>query len=164
MEQKKVSEIDPLIKKSHAIVAAFNVSDMLKIADERLTKIKLDVDQIYTQKLTRSQTLKQLFEKASVTLNDAHDLNTVSKEIILNAYTTSETGSSTEYINTLYKKLKSEEKTLASSTQSTNDVSHLDSAIIETYLQKIITDSITHIKSAYDIFMKMSSNVKAYLK
>ncbi len=164
MEQKKVSEIDPLIKKSHAIVAAFNVSDMLKIADERLIKIKLDVDQIYTQKLTRSQTLKQLFEKASTTLNDAHDLNTVSKEIILNAYTTSENGSSTEYINTLYKKLKFEEKTLASSTQTTNDISRPDSAIIETYLQKIITDSITHIKSAYDIFMKMSSNVKAYLK
>ena len=164
MEQKKVSEIDPLIKKSHAIVAAFNVSDMLKIADERLTKIKLDVDQIYTQKLTRSQTLKQLFEKASVTLNDAHDLNTTSKEIILNAYTTPETGSSTEYINTLYKKLRLEEKTLASSTQLANDVSHPDAAVIETYLQKIITDSITHIKSAYDIFMKMSSNVKAYLK
>lgn len=164
IEQKKTEQIDPLIKKAHTIVAAFNVTDMLKVGDDRLAKIKLDVDKIYTQKLTHSQGLKQLFEKASSTLSNAQDLNNTSKETILYAYAPSDTGSSTEYINTLYKKIKSKDLVSMSSTTNKEPSAELVSETIHVYIQKTITDSIADIKSVYDIFMKMSSNVKSYLK
>ncbi|MFA7201587.1 MAG: hypothetical protein WC099_01145 [Candidatus Paceibacterota bacterium] len=161
IEQKKTQEIDPLIKKAHVIVATFNITDMLKVGDDRLAKIKLDVDKIYTQKLTRSQTLKQLFEKASLELSQAREFNDLSKETILYAYTTPETGSSTEYLDALYKKLEKEKGDSLRTTHSSTDSS---SEVIQDYIQKTVTESITSIKSVYDIFMKMSSNVKSYLK
>lgn len=161
MEEKKTQEIDPLIKKSHAIVATFNITDMLKVGEDRLAKITLDVDKIYAQKLTRSNTLKQLLEKAATALTQARELNNSSKETILYAYAPSETGSSTEFIDTLYKKLTQNRAT--STPQSTSSPDPI-ADVIQSYIQKTITDSISNIKSVYDTFIKMSSNVKSYLK
>ena len=161
IEEKKTREIDPLIKKSHAIVATFNITDMLKVGEDRLAKITLDVDKIYTQKLTRSNTLKQLLTKAATALTQARELNNSSKETILYAYAPSETGSSTEFIDTLYKKLTQNRAT--STLQSTSSPDPI-ADVIQSYIQKTITDSISNIKSVYDTFIKMSSNVKSYLK
>ncbi len=160
IEQEKTTVIDPLIKQAHTIVAALTVQNMLQIGDDRLEKIRLDVQKIYEQKLTKSKALQNLFDTASSTLGQAHRADQNAQEIILHGYTPQPNASDTQYIDDIYTNTAS--STASTTSQDTTQESRV--LFIEKLLQKNITDAITGIKSVYDTFLEMSSNVKNYLK
>jgi hypothetical protein len=133
---------------------------MLQIGDDRLEKIRLDVEKIYNQKLTRSNTLQKLFNTASSTFMHARTLNDKVQETLLHIYAPQPTASDTQYLDEMYTDIV--KNTKASSTNAvTSDNRDL---AIEAYIQDSITDIITDIKSTYDTFLKMSTNVKGYIK
>ena len=162
IEQEKTTTIDPLIKQAHTIVAALAVQNMLQIGDDRLEKIRLDVGKIYEQKLTKSKALQNLFDTASSTLEQAHQADQSAQEIILHGYDPQPNASDTQYIDDLYAANTASSTASTTAPQSISNESKF--SLVEKLLQKNITDAIAGIKSVYDTFLEMSSNVKNYLK
>jgi len=168
---KKKTDYDPLLSRTQILISAFTISDILSLADERLSKIQIDVNKIYSQKLTKRSDLKQSLESASKTIKQAHDLNDSSKEIILNTYGETSPTSTEKFIQSLEKdvlqfKIKNKKslpaeasitaKEKTSTTVTTDD--------IQDYLSSLTFSSLDLIKKAYDTFLTMSTKVQEYIK
>lgn len=172
IEVKRENDIDIFLRKTTSIRTAFGISDILKRADERMKKVENDVQKIYSQKITQKDDLNILLQKATTNIKDGHALNNRAKEIILNLYIQTATGTATQTeFSTAFEKevdafikehstqteKKSEEKT-------TNelDVVRIYNIQKEEYLQDIIKRSAEKVREAYNIFIQMSLTVKEY--
>lgn len=176
IEEKKISQIDVESNKINNVIVAFGMSDVLKLADERLKKVSLDVNKIYDKKLTKSQALMDLYKKSSKMIDDAHNLNDRSKEIMLNVYSTSDATSTVEFIKKLkdeiadLKKKESINKLPATvkedntKDEGENIAVEIKDSDIDSYLQDLTFKTLSNIKTAYGIFIDMSVNVKKYIK
>jgi len=168
LEEKKLTDIDLDVQKVNVIMAELNMSDILSVTDDRLAKVGSDINKIYSKKLTQNQTLKKMFNQASDAVKKAHDLDDQARSMIINVYT-NDTGISTkDFVSALKEKiLKSKEEVLIASSTSTidNEIKlTVTSQDLDNYLADLATQAYDSIKNAYDIFVKMSANVKEYLK
>lgn len=168
LEEKKSTDIDLDVQKVNVIIAELNMSDILSVTDDRLAKVGSDINKIYSKKLTQNQTLKKMFNQVSDAVKKAHDLDDQARSMIIDVYT-NDTGTSTkDFVLALKEKiLKSKEEILVASSTSTTDNEiklTVTSQDIDNYLADLATQAYDSIKNAYDIFVKMSLNVKTYLK
>jgi len=168
LEEKKSTDIDLDLQKVNVIMAELSMSDILSVTDDRLAKVSSDINKIYSKKLTQNQTLKKMFNQASEAVKKAHDLDDQARSMIINVYT-NDTGTSTrDFVSALKEKiLKSKEGAFAASSTSTADNKiklTVTSQDLDNYLADLATQAYNSIKNAYDIFVKMSINVKTYLK
>jgi hypothetical protein len=192
LQDKKSSEIDPIIQRLNVVAATVNISDIISVADDRLSKVSADVSKIYSKKLTENMTLQTLLDQASGYVKKAHDFQDRALSTIINVYT-SDTGTSTkDFVLSLKEnllkdkenalltsatattttstdiKLFSSTAPLTSSTTTSTDESlvkpTISQADIDNYLASLTMGAYDSIKSAYDVFVKMSSNVNKYLQ
>lgn len=174
LDQKKSDSIDPAIKKANTISALFHIGALLDVARDRLDKISVDVDKIYSQKLTADPTIRALFDKASNLFKDARASYNNTKDILAHLYDT-DTASAHAYAISLYNNLINQ-KTAAAiplivtttpsttpNTASSKTVS-LQQSMIDKYIQKSLADIVASIKGTYSVFLQMSAQVKEYLK
>ena len=170
MEEKRSLEIDKNLKRINSLILTVNVSQILNLADERLSKISSDVDRIYTKKLTKNPTLKTMLEGAAANVKKSHDLNDEAYQVVLNLYTEDKSTSTQDFILNLKKKIVDikEFEALIDSKTKTEPIK-IDSSLItnedlDGYLISLTSQTYNQIKSAYETFVKMSVNVKSYLK
>lgn len=179
IEDEKSGVIDQSIQRVNIISALLNIPRVLSVADQRLTKVKADISKIYSQNLTENPALQNLLDHASSEISDAHSRNDEALTIAINLYTDDSSTSTKDFIKELGKKItvlweSQSTSTVASASTSTSSDSSNDNlqgsvtvvtfGNMENYLSNTIATSYTDIKSAYDIFVEMSVNVKDYLK
>lgn len=173
LEKRKVGEIDPFVERATNVVIIFNTDAILTLADQRLEKITNDIEKIYSQKLVQNDKLKELLSQASDALTAAHKKNQEAKEVALNLYTPREEQESNQYIEGLEEKLSNlsfnealsmQPITSTTSTSTPTASSTLTAPTASQYLQSLIVGSLKGIRSTYDIFIQMSTNVVQYLR
>ncbi len=172
IEQKKSQEIDTFTEKASNVISAFNIADIVKLADDRLSKVRSDVDKVYAQKLVKTNVLRDSLDKAAQAVQDARDANISSKEIILNVYTDDWRNSSTssDFAVSLRKDAQQyafdqmKQSTSTANLVSSPDKIPVTDVLIEEYLQNIIHQSADSIRGAYSIFLQMSLSVNQYLQ
>ncbi len=172
LNDKKTNQTDEDLQRINIIIAALNTPDILSIADDRLVKVSSDVKKIYDRNMTKNQTLKDLYNQASKYLSDAHDYNNQALDMILNTFTASSTTSTKDYVASLKDKISKSKEVAANalsditSPDSTSSSTQNLSATprdIDNYLANLVSNAYTNIKSAYDVFVKMSTNINKYL-
>jgi hypothetical protein len=163
LDQKKSGSIDRIIQEANTISALFHIETLLTIASDRLKKIEVDVEKIYSQKLTTNQTVQTLFLKASELLADAHTLHNNTKDILEHLYNPDPIVSDA-YAKSLYKNLLDQKVIISSISTTTPTTTTYTSEILDSYIQKSFATIVTNIKGAYTIFLQMSAEVKEYLK
>lgn len=177
IEDKKAGEIDPEVKKMNNVVVIFGISDILGLVDERFNKIKLDINKVYEKKLVKDQSLMDLFKKSSTIIEESRALSDKSKEVVLNIYSDQSATTTKEFIKGLKEEIfegieskldkndseKSDKN--ASSTESAiesaEDVSWKE---IDSYLNDLIINSLGGVRQAYEVFIKMSLNIKKFIQ
>ncbi len=172
LNDKKSGQTDQDLQRINIVIAALNTPSILSIADERLSKVSLDVKKIYDRNMTKNQTLKDLYDQASKYLSNAHDYNNQALDMILNTFTASTTTSTKDYVTSLKDKISKNKEIAAnalsdisspdSNSSSTQDFS-ASQEDMDNYLANLVSNAYTGIKSAYDVFVKMSTNINKYL-
>lgn len=147
--------VNSLVREVNIILSAFNIDDIISLADIRLEKVGSDVDKIYSNNLTKNQKLKTLFDSAVGLVGDAHEQSDKAKEIILHLYDPLTSTSTQVFINNLGTSLNTSTSTLSGAQTRT---------LIESHIQDLIFGALDAVKSAYTIFLDMSTNAKQYLK
>jgi hypothetical protein len=166
LEAMKSNNIDKDIARVDNVLAAVNINSVLSVADDRLSKVGIDINRIYSNKLTQNQTLETLYNQASDNLKNAHRLNDDANQAILNLYTSTTTTSTDEFVaalkeKILIQKISSIENQYPLTDTSTIRVTQDD---IDSYLANTVSEAYSNIKAAYDVFVNMSVNVKKYLQ
>jgi len=147
--------VDSLVREVNIILSAFNIDDIISLADGRLEKVGSDVDKIYSNNLTKNQKLKTLFDSALALVEKSHEQSDRAKEVILHLYDPSQSTSTQAFIDGLGKTLNTSTSTLSTLVAR---------PLIESYVQDLIFGALDAVKSAYAIFLDMSANAKQYLK
>lgn len=162
IEATKTAVIDPLLTQANNIAVTASIDSILKLTDQRLEKIGVDINNIYEKKLTKNQSLRKMFDQASVSAKNAHQYNDQATTIVFNLYTPNQGTSTKLFIEKLSTDLAlAYEKELdASSTEKRPS----EEVLINQHIEELVTKALSQIRGTYDIFMKMSTNVKAYLK
>jgi hypothetical protein len=164
LEAKKTSDIDLDVQKVNVVIAELNVGSVLSVADERLAKVSSDVDKIYGKKLAKNPSLKNLLGQASDAVKKAHDLDDQARSIIINIYTDDASTSTINFISALKEKILSDkEKTVSASSTAAKAKPTVTQHDLDDYLADLTTQAYGSIRNAYEIFVKMSVNVKKYL-
>lgn len=169
IEEKKTNNIDLSLKKANTLLAIFSVSDILKLTDQRLEKIGLDVSKIYDKKLTKNPSLKNFYDQSSDAVKKARQMIDRGRETALYIYDPdADSATSTkDFLKSLEKELgitaveKDSKATVQGKGEEKREVSLSDA---QKYLETLISGSLKQIQTAYEIFLKMSVNVKQYLK
>ncbi len=168
IEQQKTTIFDPVLKQAQDVIAIFNISDILTLADARLTKVQGDVQKVYDEKLTTDQNLETMFNDASTALTNAHTANDNSKNIIINLYGDQTSSSTQQFMTNLSTTIATQKQAALIAASSSDPLIITPDSItnddIETYVQNLIITSITNIKHAYDVFMTMSATVHKLLQ
>jgi hypothetical protein len=167
LENTKVSKIDKDIAKANNVLAALNVKKILSIANERLEKVGNDIKKIYSNKLIKNQALKNLYNQSASKIKLASDLSQLSWEAILKTYTANTTTSTQEFIESIKEKIIEQK---INSISDNNKLQINDSELkinqddIDSYISKNINEAYNNIKSAYEIFVNMSINLKKLIQ
>ena len=165
IEKEKTEEIDSHIRRVTTVMNILSIDTILSLGDARREKIKDDIEKIYTQKLVQDNELRNLFNKASTSLSQAHELANIAKQIVLHLYT--ETSTSTlQFKDDLKKTIvqeRNEQLRQTAPPYTIYTVSDITSNDTEAYLRSIIRQSAQSVQSAYDIFLQMSLLVRGYL-
>ena len=168
IEQQKTTIFDPVLKQAQDVIAIFNISDILTLADARLTKVQGDVQKVYDEKLTTDQNLETMFNDASTALTNAHTANDNSKNIIINLYGDQTSSSTQQFMTNLSTTIATQKQAALIAASSSDPLIITPDSItnddIETYVQNLIITSITNIKHVYDVFMTMSATVHKLLQ
>ncbi|MFA6136279.1 MAG: hypothetical protein WC705_02890 [Candidatus Paceibacterota bacterium] len=159
IETKKTLEIDAFLYKLNNVIAVFNISEILELADQRLEKVSIDINKIYSKKLTKNPALKNLLDQASGYIEDGHQLNDKSKEIIFNVYAPIRDLSVESFFKNLKNELDKNNKFMPS-----NGEEEVIQERASKYIENIISQSFEKIMLAYDVFIKMSLNAKNLIK
>lgn len=169
LEDEKIGEVDIFLKRVTNVSVAFNISDILKLTEERLKKVSSDVDKIYAQKLSDNEELRNLFRKAAQEVGDARTRNNQTKEIMLHLYTKeaeSATGTPADdyFMAAFLKNVGDFVKNTDTSSTSSFEETNISKAQKEEYLQNIIKQSAEYVRDAYSTFIQMSLSVKGLIK
>jgi hypothetical protein len=189
VELHKKEAIDQFIKELNDVIAVFNISDVLSLADQRLEKVQTDITKIYNKKLAKDDSLKELFRQASDTLQTAHTINNNAKELILHRYNlpydeqsmqvlentvTALTSASSTQITTFIQKevpeIISQEQSITDDVTSTEPqepeyvLSPEARTLIHQELRTFVVDSLTNIKDTYATFVEMSIQAQHLLR
>jgi len=165
IESKKIQEIDLGTKEINNIVIFLSISDILKLADQRIDKVGADVSKIYDKRLAKSNILRDWYADARSLVFESHKFNDSFKEVIVNLYGIDKTIANQEFISKLMSDLKYKQEIAKSRYDSDgNLIIKTDDQLIDEYLESLTVGSLNKIKMAYDVFVKMSVNVKEYLK
>lgn len=173
LNDKKTNQIDPDIQRANLVIAELNTSDILSVTDSRLSKVSSDVDKIYNKGLTQNQTLRDLYNQAAGYVSDAHTYDDQARQMIINVYTATSSTSTKDFISSLKDKIAKNKEEAAkalsdisapdSTSTSTQDFSATQQDL-DNYLANLVSKVYGNIKSAYDVFVKMSVNINQYLK
>jgi len=150
IEEDKKSQINPLIERSSEIFMVFDLTEILEIANQRLEKIRVDVNKIYSKKMTQSPTLKNLLTQASDYLDQAQQYNDRSKELILHLYDPQEKDLAD--IQNLIEEVRKQLR------KTKGDFSLQEEG--QDYIRELILLAFGKVKSSYELFLKMSTLAK----
>ncbi len=166
LEAMKSNNIDKDVARANNVLAAVNINSVLSVADDRLSKVGIDVNRIYSNKLTQNQALRNLYNQAAENLKNAHALNDDSSQAILNLYTSTTTTSTDEFVATLKEKILSQKISSIEAQYPLTDTStiRVTQDDIDSYIANTVSEAYNNIKNAYDTFINMSVNVKKYLQ
>ena len=166
LEAMKSNNIDKDVARVNNVLAAINVNSVLSVADDRLSKVEIDINKIYSNKLTQNQTLKTLYDQASDSLKSAHQYNNDANQAILNLYTSTTTTSTDDFIAALKDKILSQKISSIQAQYPLTDTSTIKVTQddLDLYVANTVSEAYGSIKAAYDIFINMSVNVKKYLQ
>lgn len=171
LESMKSDTIDKDVARVNNVLAAANINNILSVADSRLTKVGSDINKIYSNKLTKNQTLKTLYSQSSENLKNAHQLDDAARQAIINIYTSTTTTSTIAFVNDLKEKILTQKESSLETASSPSTDSLSASSVIKVtredfdyYVANAVAGAYNSIKTAYDIFVKMSVNVKKYLQ
>jgi uncharacterized DUF497 family protein len=169
LETRKSAQFDAATEQASITVSALNIGDILKLADERLAKISTDVDKVYGQKIVKNPSLRGMLDRSARALQESHRLDDKSKDVILGIYGGNESKEAAEYRQGIENEIRAikvrsmskEEKAAYDRSRKQLEVSDED---VRRYVQTLLNSSVDGIRSAYDTFLKMSVNVRDYLK
>lgn len=165
IELKKIQEIDLGAKEISNIIVVLSISDILKLADQRIDKVGADVSKIYDKNLTKANVLRDLYADARSLVLKSRQLNDTSKQVIVNLYSIDKSTSTKEFVDGLMNSLKEKEKMAKLKYDNEGKlIIKSDDQLMDEYLESLVVESLDTIKQAYDVFVKMSVNVKEYLK
>jgi len=136
------------LKKSINFILIFEEANLLKIADSRSDKISSDISRLEKQSISKSKSLKPLFDQAQTHLKLAHDLNDGAKKLLYNYFELS----SQQAADTKTSKGETELQTELPEIIQTEKKPTDPQEIIRDMSQK----SLEELKTAYTIFVKMS--------
>lgn len=128
----------------------FDLTEILEIANQRLEKIRVDVNKIYSKKMTQSPTLKNLLTQASDYLDQAQQYNDRSKELILHLYDPQEKDLAD--IQNLIEEVRKQLR------KTKGDFSLQEEG--QDYIRELILLAFGKVKSSYELFLKMSTLAK----
>lgn len=160
----KTETIDPLLAQVNAIVVTASINTILNLTNQRLEKIGMDINKIYEKKLTKNQSLRKMLEQATLSAKNAHSHNDQAKEIMVALYDPEKSTSTKLYLDNLEKNLKNKGSEATSTIEKNEDSTTKQTLKIHQHVEELITSSLAEIKKTYDTFIKMSANVKSYLK
>ncbi|MCR4275621.1 MAG: hypothetical protein NUV83_02625 [Candidatus Wolfebacteria bacterium] len=126
-------------KNSINFILIFEEANLLKIADSRLDKISSDLARLEKQSVSKTKTLKTLYNDADKHLKLAHDLNDSAKTLFYN------------YLNPV----KPDETKPEETNQKKEDQISDPQALIRNISHK----SLDELKATYDIFINMSKTL-----
>ena len=157
IEKEKTAQIDPVIERASDIIMTFDLTEMLKVVDQRLEKVKSDINKIYSKKLTQNPLLKNLLIQTSDYISQAHQYNDRSKQLILHLYGDQDTSSAEELLKELRRQFGKGGGDFSSEEENIKEEGHR-------YIRELTVLSFEKIKSAYELFVRMSLVAKQLVK
>lgn len=178
VETYKITILDPSVRAIGDIIMVFNVDSILSLADQRLSKIRTDIEKIYTNNIAKTEELKELFSSASRVLDRAHHSNNQAKEIILHLYDPSVDASTRTFLSSLLNSLMFSESEPPKEdgslvvldlspivpTDSLPAVSYEQRVFLAQHINDLAINSLVDIKDTYDIFITMSTKARDLMR
>ena len=138
------STYTPRLKEITNFILVFEEENLIKIANSRADKITGDLAKFDKQGYIKTNDLKKLFAQARKNLDNSQSSNNNAKELFLKSITLSSATSTNEI----------------SATKTDTDKPSKD---IQQNVQDLVKESIKYLKSAYETFFQMNSQIKKFL-